>query len=100
MDILDKINKLRIQRGWSMYKLAEECDVTPSTIANMFARETLPSLTTLMAICKGLDLSLSDFFCESDEKADELDERDLLKNYRKLDPKTKKAVKQFLKSLS
>lgn len=100
MDILDKINKLRIARGWSMYKLAEECEITPSTIANMFARETMPSITTLTAICNGLDISLSDFFSEGIENPDKQDERELLKNYRKLTPKTKQAVKQFIKNIT
>ena len=67
MDILRKINKMRIDRGWSIYRLSVESDVPQSTLTNMFNRETLPSITTLASICRAFDISLSEFFME--EKA-------------------------------
>lgn len=47
MDILDRITELREERGWSVYKLAEESGLTQSTLANMFSRKTMPSIATL-----------------------------------------------------
>ena len=100
MDILDKIEKLRIARGWSIYKLAEKCDITPSTLANMFARGTLPSLTTLIAICNGCDITLAEFFSDKVEDATFQEEKELLKNYRKLSDKNKQAIIQLIKNVS
>ena len=67
MDILKKINKMRLDRNWSIYRLSVESDIPQSTLTNMFNRETLPSITTLASICKAFNISLSDFF--SEEKA-------------------------------
>ena len=65
MDILDKIDNLRKQRGWSIYKLAEEATLTQSTVANMFARKSLPSINTLKLICEAFNMSLAEFFSEN-----------------------------------
>lgn len=100
MDVLERINKLRIERGWSVYKLAEECEVTPSTIANMFSRGTLPSITTLMSICKGCGITLAEFFAEGKEEKTSIEERNLLKNFRKLSKKNKDAIVQLIKNVS
>lgn len=35
MDILEKIDKLRIVKGWTLYKLAEESEITQLTLSNM-----------------------------------------------------------------
>lgn len=100
MDILERIDNLRKSRGWSLYKLAEECEVVPSTLANMFARKTLPSITTLIAICNGLGITLSEFFSDDAERKEFIDEKELLKHYRKLTSKNKQAIIQFIKNVS
>ena len=88
----DKIEKLRKQRGWSVYKLAEEAEITPSTIFNMYSRGTLPSITTLYALCNAFEISLAEFF--SDDNRDELNdaERELVKKFRKMSYRNKKAL--------
>ena len=57
-----KIDKLRIEKGWTLYKLAEESEITQSTLSNMFIRKTQPSIATLTNICNGLNISLSEFY--------------------------------------
>ena len=64
MDILKRINKMRLERNWSIYRLSIESDIPQSTLTNMFNRETLPSITTLSSICKAFGISLSEFFAE------------------------------------
>ena len=61
MDILEKITKLRLERGWSVYKLADEAGLTQSTVSNMFSRKTTPSISTLSQICDAFGLTLSQF---------------------------------------
>lgn len=100
MDILDKIEKLRIAKGWSLYRFAEECMITPSTLANMFARKTLPSITTLISICKGCGISLSEFFADDEPNVQSEEERELINNYRKLNKKNREAISQFIKNVS
>ena len=64
MDILKKINQLRINRNWSVYRLSVEAGLPQSTITNMFNRETLPSIVTLQSICNAFGITLSEFFEE------------------------------------
>lgn len=99
MDILNRIEELRIAKGWSMYKLCNEADLTPSTITNMFSRGTYPSIPTLINICNALEISLSDFFGENNSNFSE-EEYLLIKDYRKLNKKQKSAIKQLIISIT
>ncbi|MGN0765288.1 MAG: helix-turn-helix domain-containing protein [Christensenellales bacterium] len=101
MDILKHIEELRDERGWSNYRLSEEAKLDNSVINNMFKRRTMPSMTTLAALCEAFDLTLSQFFNE-DETAFILsdDEKDLITQYRKLDKKNKNAVYTLVNKLN
>ncbi|MBQ9791935.1 MAG: helix-turn-helix transcriptional regulator [Clostridia bacterium] len=99
MDILKRIEDLRKQKGWSIYKLAEESMVTQSTLANMYTRNTMPSISTLINICNGLGISLSEFFCENDKDMIRIKEDKLLQSYNKLTDKQKDAVLCLIQNL-
>ena len=102
MDTLKKIDDLRKQKGWSMYKLSMEAGLTVSTITNMFARKTLPSITTLSAICDAFGLTLSQFFADEKNSSVILSEKEiqLLQNYRALSLSNKNAVLELCKNLN
>jgi|AGTN01.3.fsa_nt_gi Helix-turn-helix. len=100
MDILEKIDMLRRERGWSVYKLAEEAGLTQSTLSNMFARRTLPSVSTLTSICEAFGLKLSQFFNLGEKDAVlTSEENELIDAYRKLSLKTRTAILDFAKKL-
>ena len=60
----DRIRQLMQERNWTEYRLAKESQLSQSTIANLFNRNTVPSVTTLEAICKGFGITLAQFFSE------------------------------------
>ena len=99
MDILKRIDDLRKERGWSMYRLADEAGITQSTIANMFSRKTLPSISTLQEICQAFNISLSEFFGDSNNELNN-NEFLLLANYRKLSIKNKGIVNTLINMLN
>lgn len=99
MKILEKIDKLRIEKGWTFYKLAEESALPLSTITNMYVRKSLPSLTTLIALCKGLNVSLSQFFAENQSDIQTQQERELLEVFRNLTPLNKTTAIKIIKLL-
>jgi len=66
MDALIRLQQLMDERGWSMYRLAKESNLADSTIVNSYRRHTQPSISTLDAICKGLGISISQFFAEGE----------------------------------
>ena len=98
MDILDRINELRNNRGWSIYKLAEESGITQSTLANMFSRKTMPSISTLKSLCDAFDITLSQFF-EFDSKNFSDDEMLMINKYKKLKHNEKTIVKNLIDSI-
>jgi len=61
-DIINRINELLEFNGWSVYRLAKEADLPPSSLNNIFNRKTFPSIPTLQKICNGFEISLSEFF--------------------------------------
>lgn len=81
MTILEKIDKLRIERGWSINNLAMEAMLTQSTLSNLYARNTEPKISTLRAICTAFGITLSEFF--ADEELDDNREKELDKELEK-----------------
>ena len=100
MQVLEKINYLRKQNGWSIYKLAEESGITQSTLANMFARQSTPSLNTLSLICDAFDITLSQFFNEYNKDNLTNDEEILIYKFRKLTHKNKQYITKFIDIMS
>ena len=66
MNVTEKLSQLIQERGWSEYRLAKESNLPHSTILNIFRRKNLPSIVTLDAICKGLGITLSQFFSDDE----------------------------------
>ncbi len=64
MDVIKRISDLTEERGWSTYKLAQKSGLSTSTIANIYRRNTVPSLSTLETLCNAFGISLSQFFAE------------------------------------
>ena len=100
MDILKRIEQLRQEKGWTMYKLAEESMIQQSTLANMYTRNTLPSLTTLLSICKGLGITPAQFFAIDNKDKINIEEKELLSSFRKLSETNKSAVINLINNLN
>lgn len=93
MDVIAKIEKLREERGWTKYRLAEESMLTYSTLSAMYLRNTPPKLDILEMICTAFGISLAQFFADGNE-AEILspDEKELIRKYRRLTDEKKKAI--------
>ena len=66
MDTHKRLRQLLDERGWTEYRLSKECGLSESTLANIFRRNTLPSISTLEAICAGFGITISQFFADGD----------------------------------
>ena len=98
MDVIKKILDLTAERGWSLYQLSFEADIGQSTLSNMISRGTMPSITTLKKICHAFDITLSQFFDETDSK-NELSpqEKELLCLFRNLPETKRKCLLDFIR---
>lgn len=100
MDTHERLRQLLNERGWSEYKLAKRCGLSESTVANIFRRNTVPSIATLETICSGFGITMSQFFAEGDmiEITPEL--KELFENWVNLTPEQKKAANRMLKAMN
>ena len=93
MEVLEKIERLRKEKGWSINYLAMESGLTQSTLNNLYSRNTEPKISTLRAICGAFGITLSDFFKEEES------EDELIRKVKTLSPDNKKALLQLLKNI-
>ena len=93
MEVLEKIEKLRKEKGWSVNFLALESGLTQSTLNNLYSRNTEPKISTLRAICNAFGITLSDFFKEEDN------EDELIRRVKSLSQENKKTLLQIIKNL-
>ena len=93
MDVIKKLNKLRLERNLSVYRLAELSGINQSTLANTFSRGTVPSIKHLELLCDTLGVTLAQFFTE-DEIPVKLSpqESKLIYNYRRLPENIKSSI--------
>lgn len=66
MDTNERLRKLLDESGWSEYRLAKNCGLSQSTLANIFRRNTVPSISTLESICNGFGITLAQFFSDGE----------------------------------
>ena len=100
MNVHEKLRKLMAERGWSEYRLAKQCGLSESTIANVFRRNTLPSISTLDAICQGFGITLAQFFSEGDMVELSREQKELFDGWLTLSRNQKQAVLQVVKAMN
>lgn len=93
MEVLEKIEMLRKEKGWSINYLAMESGLTQSTLNNLYSRNTEPKISTLRAICGAFGITLSDFF--KDEESDD----ELIRRVKSLSENNKKALLQIVRNI-
>lgn len=100
MDVIKKLNKLRLERNMSVYRLSELSGINQSTLANTFSRGTVPSLKHLELLCDALGVTLAQFFTEDESPVIlSAQEMQLIFNYRRLPDKIKKSIYDIVNSI-
>ena len=99
MDTNERIRQLMDERKWTEYRLAKESGLSQSTIANLFKRNTVPSIQTLEAICSGFGITLAQFFCEGNlvELSDE--QKELFERWISLTSGQKRVLLDLIKNM-
>lgn len=96
-EIIERILSLCRARSWTSYRLAKESGITYSTLCTMLHKANTPSIPTLIKICKGFGITLSEFF---DENNDQVllteEERDHLRQWCKLTSENQANVGKYI----
>ena len=91
------INNRRKELGMSIDDLVSKSGIPKSTLSKITAGiNTNPTLSTVQALCKALECSLSDIINFEKDNTPTVEETHLLKKYRSLDPYGQKAVTSVL----
>lgn len=64
MDYVKRINELREERGWTVYKLSKKAGIPQQTI-NSFPNNSDITLGTIEKLCDAFELPLPEFFQSS-----------------------------------
>jgi len=97
--VTSKIDKLRSERGWSVYRLAQEASLPAPTIRKWFQTDTYPSIPALQQICEAFGITFAVFFADGDlvEMSPEI--KRLFNNWCSLSPKNRASVEDIIESL-
>lgn len=100
MDAKEKIQQLMRERGWTIYELAKRSGLSPTTISNMYRRNTQPTIPSLEAMCRAFGITMSQFFLEDGETEALPDEqRALLRRWASLSPEQKELIFALMQNM-
>lgn len=99
--IIDRLIELKEGKRWSYYRIAKECQLPESTVTNIYKGRSLPQIDTLHSLCKGFNITISEFF-NGNEKYKGLsdEEKELLLLWNSLDAENQKLVKRLIQKLN
>ena len=101
LDIVGRIRKENEKRGWTVYRLAKEANLSPSTLTNMMHRGTCPSLTTIENVCEAYGITLAEFLYGQDDLIHlNAEQKRLLDRWNLLTEKQQRAVELFIDGLN
>ena len=100
MDVKARLQQLMDERNWTIYRVAKEADIPWSTVRNMFKRNTEPSIITLECICKGMGISLCQFFDEDNQMGLSPEQLELMQGWNKLNKKNRQLVNELVVALN
>lgn len=98
--VLDRIEELCKMKGLSHYRLALKSGVHQSSLSTLMNRKSTPNVYTLDKICKGLDMTLAQFFSVDDEFANLTDaQKKFLITWNSLPEEERKLTMAYMEGL-
>ena len=92
MDIVKKIDKIRVQRGWTFYKLSQESGLTQQTFTKWMEGKTIPTIPALKAVCDAFGITLSNFFAENNMVEITPETKSVLENWNYLTKEEQQSI--------
>ncbi len=98
-EIYDKVDALRLAKGWTIYELAKNAGVAPTTIYNWRDRLSSPTLSLLDAVCSAFEISVIDFLSDGSEFALSEEQKEVMRLWTNLSSEQKKSIINLMKSM-
>ena len=95
--IIERIKFLCEARSWTFYRLAKESGITYSTLCTMLHKANAPSIPTLIKICSGFGITLSQFFDTGNDSAFlTADQRQHLREWEQLSAENQVIAQKYI----
>lgn len=99
-ELVDEIDKLRVEREFSIYELANRSDISGNTIKHLYKRKSLPSIRTIYNLCNGFEIPVWLLFYHMDNSSVKSNEGVvLMENYKRLSKRSKELLVELSKNL-
>jgi transcriptional regulator with XRE-family HTH domain len=98
INVVKRIDDLRKERGWTVYKLSVETGLTQQAI-HAWNNKSVPSIATLEIICDAFGITMADFFTEKYTVEVTPQIKLLFDNWRTLTTEEQKLIDTLIKKL-
>ncbi|MBD5100570.1 MAG: helix-turn-helix transcriptional regulator [Clostridiales bacterium] len=99
-EIYNKVDALRLKKGWTIYELAKRAGISSTSIYNWRNRLSSPTLSMLDAICSAFEITVIDFLLDEDELLTLTQEqKELMNLWNTLSAEQKKSIISLMKSM-
>lgn len=99
--IYDKIDKMRRDKGWSIYGLAKKAGISTTALYHWRDRRSSPTLDVLDAVCSALNISVIAFLLEGDELITLTDaQQELVDEWNQLSTEQKRLIIHLMRSIN
>lgn len=99
--IIEKIAKLRDERGWTNYRLSLESGVSTATIISWYKTNATPKLNAIQQLCDCFGITLAEFFNFENECINlSQEQKEILTEYDLLNKNEKLALINLIKTMN
>lgn len=99
MDVKERIDNLRMSKGWTLNRLAAEIGVADTTVYSWFNEQSYqPSRKTIDEVCEAFGITLAEFYSEIDLDKATAKEIVLVEAFRAVPDEQKDQVIEIVKS--
>ncbi|MDY4971197.1 MAG: helix-turn-helix transcriptional regulator [Lachnospiraceae bacterium] len=101
IDILSKIEQMRLKRNWSEYELSRRSGLPQTTINTWYRKQQIPTLPSLEKLSEAFGITLSELLADDNDPMEITSEdHHLLSHFHSLKPEQQKALLQLLETLT
>lgn len=101
INVLERIEQMRLDRNWTEYELSKRADLPQTTINTWYRKQQVPTLHSLEKLSEAFGITLSQLLADNNDPMEisEMD-REMLRLFNCLRPDQQKFLMKFLKSLT
>lgn len=94
--IVERIDELRAQKGWSRDYLAKNAHIARNTVFRWSRFDSVPTLANVDLICKAMGLTREQFFCGMGEKEANSCDKIFLREWFSLSDREKQSIRSAI----